>query len=265
MIVGLERAAPREVTRDRMEIFGEVEGSNYRAVIGGGVMLKLKWVWVAVLVVLLGGAGALASGSNDYRSGATILSLNRPKGGTISYSSDTVDWYKVYVPESGVFVVFMDGYQEKDIDLYLYNAAGDLLAQDISVSEDGVVYGRVAGGWYYIKIKAAFSSYGSIDYDIGALFVDHSTGYLRSTESVNFHSLYMSASRVYWIFLVDTAGFFDPDLFLAYGDEVLASSRSTGNIDVIKWYPSFSGTYIVAAGSAQGSGHYYILVGSKTR
>ena len=228
-------------------------------------MTGLKWLLLAALTILLLESVAFASGSNDYRSGAGSLSLNQVSSGTVSYSSDTVDWYKVYVPDSGIFVAFMDGYQERDIDLYLYSNSGDLLARSTSSSEDGVVYGRVAGGWYYLKIKVAFSSSGSVDYDIGALFTDHSTGYLRATKDVNLHTLYMSSSRVYWIFLVDRDGFFDPDLFLFYGDDNLASSRSEGDIDVIKWYPHFSGTYEVPVGSAQGSGYYYVLVGSKSR
>ena len=226
-------------------------------------MLRLKWFWLVVLAVLLMGSVAFASGSNDYISGAGTLTLNEVSGGTVSYPSDTVDWYRVYVPESGIFVAFMDGHQERDIDLYLYSSSGDLLARNTNSSEDGVVYGHVAGGWYYIKIVVAFHSYGSVDYDIGALFTDHSTGYLRATNDVNLHSLYMSSTRVYWIFLVDQDGFFDPDLFLVYGDDILASSRSQGDLDVIKWYPDFSGNYIVAVGSAQGNGYYYVLVGSK--
>jgi len=228
-------------------------------------MIRAKWLLLVALVVLFVGNTALGAGSNDYRSGAGSLSLNQVSSGTVSYSSDTVDWYKVYVPDSGIFVAFMDGYQERDIDLYLYSNSGNLLARSTNSSEDGVVYGRVAGGWYYLKIKVAFSSSGSVDYDIGALFTDHSTGYLRATKDVNLHTLYMSSSRVYWIFLVDRDGFFDPDLFLFYGDDNLASSRSEGDIDVIKWYPHFSGTYEVPVGSAQGSGYYYVLVGSKSR
>ena len=228
-------------------------------------MLRLKWFWLVVLVVLLMGSVAFASGSNDYISGAGTLTLNEVSGGTVSYPSDTVDWYKVYVPESGIFVAFMDGHQERDIDLYLYSNSGDLLARSTNSSEDGVVYGHVAGGWYYIKIVVAFHSYGSVDYDIGALFTDHSTGYLRATKDVNLHSLYMSSTRVYWIFLVDRDGFFDPDLFLVYGDDILASSRYRGDLDVIKWYPDFSGTYTVAVGSAQGNGYYYVLIGSRSR
>jgi len=228
-------------------------------------MVRAKWLLLVALVVLFVGNTALGAGSNDYRSGAGSLSLNQVSSGTVSYPSDAVDWYKVYVPDSGIFVAFMDGYQERDIDLYLYSNSGDLLARSTNSSEDGVVYGRVAGGWYYLKIKVAFSSSGSVDYDIGALFTDHSTGYLRATKDVNLHTLYMSSSRVYWIFLVDRDGFFDPDLFLFYGDDNLASSRSEGDIDVIKWYPHFSGTYEVPVGSAQGSGYYYVLVGSKSR
>jgi len=229
-------------------------------------MTRIKWFLLAALAVLLLGSVTFGAGSNDYRSGAGSLSLNQVSNGTVSYSSDTVDWYKVYVPDSGIFVAFMDGYQERDIDLYLYSNSGDLLARSTNSSEDGVVHGRVAGGWYYLKVQAAFSSYGSVDYDIGALFVDHSTGYLRATQDINLHSLYMSSSRVYWIFLVDRDGFFDPDLFLCYGDDaILTTSRSESNIDVIKWYPDFSGNYTVAVGSSQGNGYYYILAVSKSR
>jgi hypothetical protein len=218
-----------------------------------------------MVVILLLESAAFGSGSNDYRSGAGSLSLNRVDSGTVSYSSDTADWYKVYVPESGIFVAFLDGYQERDIDLYLYSSSGNLIAQGTSNNEDEVVYGRAAGGWYYLKVQTAFSSYGSVDYDIGALFIDHSTGYLRTTGAINLHNLYMSQRRVYWIFLVDRDGFFDPDLFLCYGDDILATSRSERNLDVIKWYPNFSGNYIVAVGSAQGSGYYYVLAVSKSR
>jgi len=228
-------------------------------------MLRLRWFWLVVLATLLIGGAAFASGSNDYRSGAGTLTLNEVSRGTVSYPSDKVDWYRVYVPESGIFVAFMDGHQERDIDLYLYSNAGDLLARSTNSSEDGVVYGRVAGGWYYIKVVVAFSSYGSVDYDIGALFTNHSTGYLRATKDVDLHSLYLSSSRVYWIFLVDRDGFFDPDLFLVYGDEVLDSSRYEGDLDEITVYPDFSGRYIVAVGSAQGNGYYYVLVGSRSR
>lgn len=229
-------------------------------------MTKFKWLWLAMVVILLLGSAAFGAGSNDYRSGAGSLSLNRVSSGTVSYSSDTVDWYKVYVPDSGIFVAFLDGRQERDIDLYLYSSSGNLLGQGTSSNEDEVVYGRVAGGWYYLKVQAAFSSYGSVDYDIGALFVDHSTGYLRATGDINLHNLHMSQSRVYWIFIVDRDGFFDPDLFLCYGDDaILDAGRSESNIDVIKWYPDFSGDYIVAVGSAQGNGYYYVLAVSKSR
>jgi len=226
-------------------------------------MTKYRLLWFFIAVISILGSAAFGSGSNDYRSGAGSLSLNQVSKGTVSYSSDTVDWYKVYVPESGILVAFLDGHQERDIDLYLYNGSGNLIGQSTSGNEDEVIFGRVAGGWYYVKVKADFRVYVSADYDIGVLFTDHSTGYLRATKDINFHSLYMSSSRVYWIFLVDRDGFFDPDLFLAYGDNVLASSRSESNIDVIKWYPDFSGNYIIPVGSANGNGYYYVLATSK--
>jgi len=229
-------------------------------------MTKFKWLWLAMVVILLLGSTAFGSGSNDYRSGAGLLSLNQVNSGTVSYSSDIVDWYKVFVPDAGMFIAFLDGRQERDIDLYLYSGNGNLLAQGTSGNEDEVVYGRVAGGWYYLKVQIAFSSSGSVDYDIGTLFVDHSTGYLRATKDINLHSLRMSSSRVYWIFIVDRDGFFNPDLFLCYGsDAILATGRSESNIDVIKWYPDFSGDYTVAVGSAQGSGYYYVLAVSKSK
>jgi hypothetical protein len=229
-------------------------------------MTKFKWLWLAMVVILLWGSAAFGSGSNDYRSGAGSLSLNQVDSGKVSYSSDTVDWYKVFVPEAGIFIAFLDGRQERDIDLYLYSSSGNLIARGTSNNEDEVVYGRVAGGWYYLKVQTAFSSSGSVDYDIAALFVDHSTGYLRATGDINLHNLHMSQSRVYWIFIVDRDGFFDPDLFLCYGDDaILATGRSESNIDVIKWYPKFSGNYTVAVGSVQGNGYYYVLAVSKSK
>ena len=158
-----------------------------------------------------------------------------------------------------------DGYQSRDIDLYFYDASLKLLGRSTGTEEDEVVFGQVAGGWYYIKVQTNYSTWASTDYDIGALFTSSSTGYLRGAREVNAHRLYMSSSRIYWIFLLDQDGFFDPDLFLGYGDDILARSQFTGNIDVIKWYPEFSGNYVVAVGSAQGAGYYWVLVGSRSR
>lgn len=227
--------------------------------------MRLRIALVCVGVVLLLSSIAFASGSNDYRSGATILNRNEVEQASVCYPYDTVDWWKVYIPESGALVVFLDGVQERDIDLYLYDGSENLLAKSNGRGEDEVVYGRVAGGYYYIKVQVSFESTECADYDLGALFTDSSSGYLRRTKDINFHCLYMSSSRVYWIFLYDRDGFFDPDLFLVYGDKIRDKSQSTKNLDVIKRYPEFSGDYTIAVGSAQGSGYYYLLIGSKSR
>jgi len=86
-------------------------------------------VWLVLAVVGLSGALALGSGENDSPMGASGIELGDVTTGTVSQPKDPVDWWKVYVPGSGVLVVFLDGAQAHDVDLYFYNSNLDLLAQ----------------------------------------------------------------------------------------------------------------------------------------
>lgn len=187
--------------------------------------------------VVLFGVYVFARGGDDTPAGATYLELNRVTHGTVSQFDDSVDWWRIYVPEPGRLVVFMDGHQDHDIDLYFYNANLDLLARSTGKGEGGVVYGQVKWGHYYIKVQTYFRYQAAVDYDIGALFVDNSAGYLFKRGDIDRHLLCMYGGRTYWIFLVDRDSFFDPDLFLVRDDEIVARSQSSGDIDVIKWAP----------------------------
>lgn len=219
-------------------------------------------VWLVLAVVGLSGVLVLGSGENDSPMGASGIKLGDVTTGTVSQPKDPVDWWKVYVPGSGVLVVFLDGAQAHDVDLYFYDSNLDLLAQSTGRGQDEVVYGRIQGGWYYIKVQSYFRSPVRVDYELGALYTTRS-GYLSGQRDIDFYRLSMQSGRTYWIFLVDLSSRFDPDLFLAHGDDILAESDNAGDIDVIKYSPRYSLDYTVAVGSASGSGYYYLLVGSR--
>ena len=219
-------------------------------------------VWLALVVLGCAGVLVFGSGENDSPMGASGIGVGEVTSGTVFQPGDPVDWWKVYVPGSGVLVVFLDGVQAYDVDLYFYNANLDLLAQSTGRGQDEVVYGRIQRGWYYIKVQAYFRSHVGVDYELGALYTTRS-GYLSGQRDIDFYRLCMRSGRTYWIFLVDLSSGFDPDLFLAYGDDILAESDNVGDIDVIKYSPRYSLEYTVAVGSASGSGYYYLLVGSR--
>jgi len=219
-------------------------------------------VVAVLLVIVLSNWVAFPSGENDYPSGASTVTRNEVTSGTVSRPGDPVDWWKVYLPSPGKLVVFLDGEQAYDIDLYFYDNNLNLLGQSTGRGQDEIVYGSIQGGWYYIKVQAYFTSPVAVDYELGALFVTRAAGYLTAGE-VDFHSLYMAAGKTYWIFLLDERDHFDPDLYLAYGSDILAESEYTGDLDVIKWTPARSSYYTIAVGGYAGSGYYYILVGSR--
>jgi len=212
-----------------------------------------------VLLCVVWAAAALASGENDTPIGASTVSLNGIARGTVCKEGDPVDWWKVYIEGPTEIVVFLDGVGG-DNDQYFYSHSLDLLAQSTGSGADEVVFGGVSGGWYYIKVYR-YSS-GCSDYYLGVLSADVS-GYLWGAEDIDIYRIYMSAGTTYWIFLTDHSATFNPDLFLATSEHVIARSNSTGNVDVIKYMPSVSGYYYIAVGSASGSGDYWLFVGSR--
>ena len=106
----------------------------------------------AICLVSLGIlCGLVAFGEpNDTPAGASSVELDRVTWGTLNPPWDSVDWWKVYVPRETEILVFIDGIQDNDIDLYFYDAGLNLGARSTGGGEDEVVYGRVPKGWYYI-------------------------------------------------------------------------------------------------------------------
>ena len=218
----------------------------------------------AICLVSLGIlCGLVAFGEpNDTPAGASSVELDRVTCGTLNPPWDSVDWWKVYVPRETEILVFIDGIQGNDIDLYFYDAGLNLGARSTGGGEDEVVYGRVPKGWYYIKVQACYTYRAPTNYYL-AVLTPEVTGYLRGRADFDLYERYMRSGCTYWIFITDHSDLFDPDLFLAYRDEVLAASQNEGNIDVIKWTPGSSGRYVIAVGSYRGSGYYYLFIASR--
>jgi hypothetical protein len=222
--------------------------------------LKAGLVLAGVLALLCISSLVLATGTNDQRSGALSISLGDVTTGSVTKYSDTVDWWKFYVPRPGGIVAFLSS-SETDrylVHFYMYNSSMNLVGSDSRFSEFKPHFGTTQGGYYYLKVVVGYSSQKKVNYKIGVAF-SSAARYLSGTLDVDNYYTTIQANEETWLFIVDSDDYFDPDIYVYYNDIRKGGSNSSQNIDYIHWDINFRRTYDIVIISSAGAGRYWIM------
>ena len=100
---------------------------------------------------------------NDMASGANVIGVNGKKNGLITYR-DTIDFYKVNVPSTGIFKITVDKNINAQTDFSIRNedATDVIMTRSIlATAKKGVIEIALDPGVYYISVNPVKKAYGT--------------------------------------------------------------------------------------------------------
>lgn len=100
---------------------------------------------------------------NDMASGANVIGVNGKKNGLITYR-DTIDFYKVNVPSTGIFKITVDKNINAQTDFSIRNedATDVIMTRSIlATAKKGVIEIALDPGTYYISVNPVKKAYGT--------------------------------------------------------------------------------------------------------
>lgn len=162
-------------------IWGVNEAVSYRSLIAGTYYIKLYRRYSGFSAYSINAEFVASTHANDVEnndlvSTALVLPVNGSKQGNLGYygslRKDTVDWYKITIPDDGYLRVSTVADSTIDVDLFLHDQDGltEIARYDTGLGiYEAVHYNNLKAGTYFIQAKR-YSGYGG--YVITSEFVE---------------------------------------------------------------------------------------------
>jgi hypothetical protein len=203
-------------------------------------------------------------------SGATVLTpaiYNQSQGMHSLSSSDTNDWYKIYMTNSATYYLYA-GNSSGFASARLYNSTASVIrTEDLTNFSFNIAFTPATSGYYYLKVirKNGFSSWqGSLYYyyvpladewdpvdntKTGATVLIttnfnqwHGLHVLNSSDTNDWYKTYLTYGRSYTFSSIDYNGFASARLYNSTGTTIMTQNLTSSPF-IITYIPPSSGFY----------------------